>query len=138
MKNAPNHELSSEAVGLLDLIRFRLTGQSVSQKTGSSFIEKELLEAPFDWMLSTIRSFGKYRLQADRVPEYRMRSRDIFHAAASVVADWPIGYQRLVRDFDRKVRAVDEVPVPASLKHTYEAIFAAKDARYGRSSLMEL
>lgn len=138
MKNAPKHELSSEAIALLDLIRFRLTGWRVSEKTGSSFIEKELLETPFEWMLSTIRSFGKYRLQADRVPEYRIRSRDILQAAAKVVADWPIGYQRLVRDFDRNVRALHEVPLPQSLDHMYEAILAAKEARYGGPPAMGL
>lgn len=138
MQNEPKQELSPESVALLDLIRYRLTDHRVLETTGSTFIEKELLEAPVDWMLSTIRSLGKYRLQANRVPEYRIRSRDILQAAATVVADWPIGYQRLVRDFDRKLRVTDAVPVPASLKQMYEAIFAAKEARYAGAPAMGL
>lgn len=138
MWNTPIQELSSEAVALLDLIRYRLTGQRVSKKTGSSFLEKELLEAPVDWMLSRIRSLGKCRLRANRIPESRFYPRAILHAAASVVADWPVGYQRLVRDFDRNIRALNDVPVPQSLDHMYEAILAAKEARYGGPPAMGL
>jgi hypothetical protein len=118
---------------LLDLIRYKLLGERLSTHAGTTLPEAELLNLPLKMMLSLIRGFGNYRLKASRVQRDKPTGRDLLHAAASVLRDWPQGYQHLIADFDPRIFKPSSVPVPTTLGEMVNAIQAAEASRYGRT-----
>jgi hypothetical protein len=130
--NGRTSSLSSEAVRLLALIRYKLLGGQLCAVTATTPLESELLGLPLKMMLSRIRSLGNYRLKASRVQKAKPMGRELLHAAARVLGDWPHGYQRLIADFDPRAYRPAEVPLPANFCEMHLAIQAAEASRYGR------
>jgi hypothetical protein len=128
--NTPTSSLSSETVRLLDLIRYKVLGERLSPDTGTTMPEAELLNLPLKRVLSRIRSLGNYRLRASRIRRDKPTGRDLLHAAAKVLGDWPHGYQHLVADFNPRIYKPSYVPAPPSLGEMMNAIRTAEESRY--------
>jgi hypothetical protein len=131
--NDPTTSLSSQATRLLDLIRYKVLGERVSADTGTTMPEVDLLRLPLKEMLSWIRALGNYRLKASRVQRDKPGARDLLHAAAGLLGDWPHGYQQLIVDLNPRVHKSADVPVPSTFIEMLNAIRIAEASRYGRS-----
>jgi hypothetical protein len=96
-------------------------------------LDEQLVTTSLHSLLSLIRLLGKYRMIAN-FSNNPQEGRHILHAAAFVLTDWPINFQKLLKDLSPRKTEDVHVTLAGDFADVYEAVRKRATARFERLS----
>jgi hypothetical protein len=129
-------KLSRGEADLLALLWAKISNEKFPVGLADDFPRSCLMKMQLEEVLVLIRFLGTKRLEADQ--KYRpYYEKDIFKEAVKVLQDWPMGFQKLLRDL---CPALGLITVPRLMPdpHVVEQVVrVSQDTKYKRIAVVE-
>jgi hypothetical protein len=120
-------------LALLDVIRRKALGDHTLPPRDSLVPDEQLAAMSLHSLLSLIRLLGKSRILAN-LSKKPQKGKYILQAAAAVLTDWPVNFQKLLRDLSPQAAEDAELVSAGDFAAVYDAVGKRATARFERLS----
>ena len=133
LTNRAQASYSKADLWLLDLIRRKALGDQTPSAGEANMLDEQLATTSLHSLLSLIRFLGKYRMIAS-FSKNPQEGRNILHAAAFVLTDWPVNFQKLLKDLNPQASENTEPACAGDFSAIYETVRRRATSRFERLS----
>jgi hypothetical protein len=131
LKETPKTSYSQAEFWLLDVVRRKVLGLNLANDGGSNMPRELITRMPLWELLSLVRLLGTQSLIAKK-SAHRPIGRELLHAAANVVDEWPTNFNRLLRHINPYGTNTHKSPPPTELNDVLALVASSHAERRKR------